>query len=202
MKVGVRLIYYDQTTKQILHCAGGRFFPGCFPDFPSTITPSFGGGGRWGGLVIRVQWFPRSLCFMWLWFGLEILRLVYKKVFFKILNGFCLIWPFNFQKNSTIHYTSWKIIFSKLGTKGIKRSRIVRWFQKCAELLCQEVPKDFFSEKWFQFLVKKFFPFAKLETSAYFWNQRIIPLLLIPCTPNFKEIFFNSYKGRHYFFGV
>ncbi len=26
--------------------------------------------------------FPRSLCFMWFWFGLEILRLVHKKVFF------------------------------------------------------------------------------------------------------------------------
>ena len=31
------------------------------------------------------------MCF---WFGLEILRLVYKKVFFEILNGFYLIWPF------------------------------------------------------------------------------------------------------------
>ncbi len=28
--------------------------------------------------------FPRSLCFMWFWFGLEILRLVHKKAFFKI----------------------------------------------------------------------------------------------------------------------
>ncbi len=46
--------------------------------------------------------FPRSLCFMWFWFGLEILRLVYKKAFFKILNGFYLIWGFNFQKNRTV----------------------------------------------------------------------------------------------------
>ncbi len=28
--------------------------------------------------------FPKSLCFMWFWFGLEILRLVYKKAFLKI----------------------------------------------------------------------------------------------------------------------
>jgi hypothetical protein len=27
--------------------------------------------------------FPRSLCFMWFWFGLEILRLVYEKRFLK-----------------------------------------------------------------------------------------------------------------------
>ena len=79
--------------------------------------------------------FPRSLCFMWFWFGLEILRLVYKKAFFKILNGFYLIWPFNFQKNSTVPYKSWKKISSKLGAKGIKRSGILRWFQKCVELL-------------------------------------------------------------------
>ncbi len=32
---------------------------------------------------------PRSLCFMWFWFGLEILRR-----FFKILNGFYFVWSF------------------------------------------------------------------------------------------------------------
>ncbi len=42
--------------------------------------------------------FPRLLCFMGFWFGLEILRLVYKKAFFKILNCFYLIWPFYLLK--------------------------------------------------------------------------------------------------------
>jgi hypothetical protein len=54
--------------------------------------------------------------------------------------------------------------------------------------LRHEVPKDFFSEKRFfskfskslkiQFFcnVKHFFPFAKLETSPHFFNQRKIPL--------------------------
>ncbi len=98
-----------------------------------------------GAVHSRVQWFPRSLCFMWFWFGLEILRQVYKKAFFKILNRFYLIWPF--PKNSTVPYKSWKKISSKLGTKGIKRSGILRLFQKCVELLRQEVPKDFFSRK-------------------------------------------------------
>ncbi len=36
-----------------------------------------------------------------------------------------------------------------MGAKGIKRSGILRWFQKCVELLRQEVFKDFFSEKHF-----------------------------------------------------
>ncbi len=96
-----------------------------------------------------------------------------------------------------------KKISSKLGTKGVKRSGILRWFQKCVELLRQEVPKDFFPRKMIffakfsksltlQFFCKFFFPFSKLETSAYFWNQRKIPLLSIPCTPNFEEIFFST----------
>ncbi len=87
--------------------------------------------------------FPRSLCFMWFWFGLEILRLVYKKAFFKILIGFYLIWAFNFQKTSTVLHKSWKNISSKLGVQGIKRSGILRWFQKCVELLRQEVLQNF-----------------------------------------------------------
>ncbi len=33
-KVGVKMIYYYQTVPRNLHCAGGRFPPGCFPDFP------------------------------------------------------------------------------------------------------------------------------------------------------------------------
>ncbi len=154
--------------------------------------------------------FPRSLCFMWFWFGLEILRLLCKKAFFKILNGFYLIWPFNFQKNSTVPYKSRKKISSKLGVQGIQRSGILRWFQKCVELLRQEVAKDFFSEKRFsakfseslkiQFFCKFFSLFAKRKTSAHFWKQRKIPLLSIPSMPNFEEIFFNFYKGRLYFF--
>jgi hypothetical protein len=38
---------------------------------------------------------------------------------------------------------------SKLGAKGIQRSGILRYFKKSVELLRQEVPKDFFSEKGF-----------------------------------------------------
>jgi hypothetical protein len=126
------------------------------------------------------------------------------------LNGFYLIWAFNFQKNSTVPYKSWKKISSKLGAKGIKRSGILRWFQKCVEFSHQEVPKDFFSEKRFiakfynslkiQFFCKKIFPLAKLKTSAHFWNQRKIPLLLIPCTANFGKKFPTLIRGGDTFF--
>jgi hypothetical protein len=155
--------------------------------------------------------FPRSLCFMWFWFGLEILRLVCKKAFFKILNGFYLIWAFNFQKNSTVPYKSWKKISSKLGAKGIKRSEILRWFQKCVELMRQEVPKDFFSEKWIcakfseslkiQFFCKIFFSFCLTQDFCTFLksaqNSASFDTLLRTILKNF---FLNSYKGRCYFF--
>ncbi len=73
---------------------------------------------------------------MWFWFGLEILRLVYKKAFFKIFNGFSSQFP----KCPKIF--SHKNAFCKI-------------FQ---------APKN-------QFFCKICFPFAKLKTSAHFWNQ-------------------------------
>ncbi len=85
---------------------------------------------------------------MGFWFGLEILRVVYKKRFLKYWTVSTLFELF--KKNSTVPYQNWKKISLKLGAKGIKRSGILRWFQKCVELLRQEVPKDFFSEKNFQ----------------------------------------------------
>jgi hypothetical protein len=49
-----------------------------------------GPGPKWAGYAI-VHFFRNSICFMCFLFGLEILRLVYKKEFFEILNGFYLI---------------------------------------------------------------------------------------------------------------
>jgi hypothetical protein len=49
------------------------------------------------------------MCF---WFGLEILRLVYKKVFFEVAPPLIKVE---------------KKISSKLGVQGIKRSGILRW---------------------------------------------------------------------------
>ncbi len=59
--------------------------------------------------------------------------------------------------------------FVKIEGKGYQKKRNLRWFQKCVESLCQEVPKDFFSEKQFfakfskslkiQFFCEQIFPF-------------------------------------------
>jgi hypothetical protein len=65
------------------------------------------------------------MCF---WFGLEILRLVYKKVFFEIQYCtvsilFDLLYS---EKSSDAPYKSFKKVSSKLGVQGIKRSGILR----------------------------------------------------------------------------
>ncbi len=92
--------------------------------------------------------FPRSLCFMWFWFGLETLRLVYKKAFFKILNGFSLIWPFNFQKNSTVHYTvRVEKNFYKIGRKGYQKKQNFALISKMSRNLASRSSQRFFLRK-------------------------------------------------------
>ncbi len=120
-------------------------------DEPDSAKPaersSHTGPKGYIGWTLGSSDFPRSLCFMWFWFGLKIPRLVKNKkacLKYWTVNGFYLIWPFNFQKNSNVHYKSWKKkISSKLGAKGIKKGGILRWFQKFVELLQHEFPKIF-----------------------------------------------------------
>jgi len=59
-----------------------------------------GGGLPWMWSRVQRFWhfFRNSICFMCFWFGLELLKLVYKRAFFEILNGFYLIWPFILRK--------------------------------------------------------------------------------------------------------
>jgi hypothetical protein len=66
-----------------------------------------------------------------------------------------------------------------LGTKGRRKEKveILCGFQKCVDLLRQEVPKAFFSETRFfakfskclknQFFCQNVFPYAKLKTSTH-----------------------------------
>ena len=91
--------------------------------------------------------FPRSLCFVWFWFNLEILRLVYKKAFFKILIGFYLIWTLNFQKNSTIPYKSWKKNFFEIGRAGYQKKRNFALIAKMCRTLASRSSQRFFLRK-------------------------------------------------------
>ncbi len=82
---------------------------------------------------------------------------------------------------------------SKLGAKGIKRSEIFRWFQKCAELLRQEVPKDFFPEKQF---FAKFSKSLKIQFFCKNCQTQDFRFFWYPVRPILKKFFFNFYKGR------
>ena len=144
---------------------------------------------------------------MWFWFGLEILRLVYKKAFFKILNGFYLIWPFNSKKNSTIPYKSWKKFLQSCTQKVSKEAEFCADFKNVQKSRVWQEGKLFFLNWIFRDL-ENFAKnhFSEKKSLGNSWRKRHIfeisakfrffwyPLL------NFEEIFFNSYKGRSCFF--
>ncbi len=129
-------------------------------------------------LCSRVQWFRHffinSICFMCFWFGLEILRLVYKKAYFEILNSFYLTWPFILQE-STPPLIRVEKMSSILGVQGIKKAEF------CADF--KNVQKSWVWQKGKLFVNTKF---------CFFWY---------PLHPISKKFLFNSYKGRCCFFG-
>jgi hypothetical protein len=66
--------------------------------------------------------FPRSLCFMWFWFGLEILRLLYKKVVLKYWTTSILFDLLN-SKKIALSLLRVKKKFFKIGRKGYQKKR-------------------------------------------------------------------------------
>ncbi len=101
------------------------------------------------------------MCF---WFGLKILRLVYRKAFLEILNGSILFDILSSEKSSAASYKSWEKISPKLGVQGIKRSGILGWFQKCPEVSTL-VKKTFLQKNWFLGIWKIF---AK---NCFYWEK-------------------------------
>ncbi len=101
------------------------------------------------GVCNRVQWFSLiTLLHVIFWFGLEILTLVYKKAIFKILNGFYLIWPFNFKKIAPPLIRVEKKFF-KIGRRGYQKKRNFVLISKMCRTLATRISKDFFSENRF-----------------------------------------------------
>ncbi len=153
--------------------------------------------------------FPTSLCFMWFWFGLEILRLVYKKEFINILNGFYLIWAFNLKKQHP-PLSELRKNFFKIGRKGYQKKRNFALISKmCRTLASRSSQKIFFRKTIFcklskslkiQFFCTNFFPFAKHETSAHFLNQRKIPLFWYPDTQFRRNFISTLIRGGATFF--
>ncbi len=144
-------------------------------------------------------------------FGLEILRLVYKNVLFKILNGFYVSYLIflSSEKSSGAPYKSWKKISSKWSAKSIKRSWILHWFQKCAKVLSLAKGKKVFTEKlpFTDFLQKSVFFWEKIFRN--FLRQEFYTFLKSAqnsasfdtlCAPNFNQIFSTLIRGTVLFF--
>jgi len=133
------------------------------------------------------------MCF---WFGLEILRLVYKKGFFKILNSFYLTWALTSKKSSAAPYKSWKKCLQHLAYRVSKKAEFCADFKNVQKSWVWQKGKNSLQKnrifRDLENLTKNHFSEKKsLETSwhkgsTYFWNQHKILLLLIPFVPNFK----------------
>ncbi len=114
-----------------------RYGWGCTRGSGAWDENSQEGGREWS----RVQWFwhffRNTICFLCFWFGLDILRLVYKKVLFEILNGFYLILPLSFEKSSAAPYRGWKKAEFCADFKNVQKSRV--WQKR----------KNFLQKNWF-----------------------------------------------------
>jgi hypothetical protein len=149
------------------------------------------------------------MCF---WFGIEILRLVYKKVFLKYWTVSILFDLSSLEKSSPNPHKMWKKISSKLGVQGIKRSGILHWFKKSAEVTSLAKGKTFFSRKTEYFGTWKILPkiVSLRKNLGELLDARVLHIFKIrtkfhffwyPARPISKNFFFNCYKGRCSFFG-
>ncbi len=124
---------------------------------------------------IHLTLFRNSIFFKWIWFGLEILWLVWKKAFFKILNGFHIILPFILQKSCTASYYSWKNVLNCPQMVWKERTILCRTLALRSAQTYFSPKKCFWAKRFMSlktyFLVKLVFPFAQQKSSALFWNQ-------------------------------
>ncbi len=124
------------------------------------------------------------MCF---WFGLEILRLVYKKCFLKYWTVSIIFDLLSLEKSSAAPYENWKKISSKLAVHGVKRSGILRWSQKFGEVSSLAKGKKILQKNLIfrdlenfaknRFSEKKSLGTSWRKSSTHFWNQRKIPHL-------------------------
>ncbi len=109
------------------------------------------------------------MCF---WYGTKILRLVYKKVFFEILNGFCLIWPFILQNKVSLSLKRVEKNFFEIGRTGYHKKRHFALISKmCRSLEFGKREKKFYRKTEFlgafwekilgNFLMQEFYTFLK-----------------------------------------
>ncbi len=82
--------------------------------------------------------FPRSLCFMWFWFGLEILRLVYKKAFCEI--SYLSFYP---SKKTAPSLIKVEKNFFEIGRAGYQKKRNFALISKMIRSLASRSSQNF-----------------------------------------------------------
>jgi hypothetical protein len=144
------------------------------------------------GLCIRVQWFWQffriSICFMCFWFGLEILRLVYKKAFLKywmVTISFCppkKVPSLKLGKREKIR--TWKIekkiVFLRKNLWELLDARVLHIIEISAKFCFFWYPLRPISKKFFSTLKRDGTVFLevkrskKIETAQYFKKRFFI----------------------------
>jgi len=109
----------------------------------------------------------------------------YKKMFFKILNGFYLIWPLSSKKSSTTSYKSSKKFLQNSPQRVSKEAD----FKNVQKYWVYQEGKNSLETSW-------------RKSSTHFWNQCKFRFFWYSLCPVLKKFFFNSYKGQCYFLEV
>ncbi len=126
------------------------------------------------------HFFRNSICFMCFWFGLEILRLVYKKRFFEILNGFYLIWPIILRKKEL------KENFLEIGRTGYQKKRNFALISKmCRSLKFGKRGKKLLMKNWSFRDLKNFAnnPFSGKKFLGTSWRKSATHFFQLLSTP-------------------
>ncbi len=149
---------------------------------------------------IRAQWFYffiNSICTKWFWFGLEILRLVYKGIFFKywMVMLFCLL---SSKTCSTAPFRVKKIILWNCPQGYRKKRNFPADFKKVHNSCVKKCPKIFPQNS--VFLVKFLSLLLNSGVPAPFWNQRKNNGFFDTPSNHLTKKFSTFIKGLCYFF--
>ncbi len=108
----------------------------------------------------------------------------------------------SFKKSSSAPYKSWKKFLQNWPSRVSKEAEFCADFKNVQKSRVWQKGKKCLQKNWIfrdlenfaknRFSEKNSLGTSWRKSSTHFWNQHKIPLLLIPCTPNFKEIFFST----------
>jgi hypothetical protein len=131
------------------------------------------------------------------WFGLEILRLFIKSVFWNIERFLSYLTFYPLKKVAPPLIRVLKKFLRNWVCRVTKEAEFCTDFKNVQKSRVWQNGKKFFQKNLFlgtwKILRKILGTSYWHKSSTHFWNQLKILLLLIPCTPNFEEIFFSTF---------